>query len=67
MPRRRKRIEISDKVLLKMVGILCITALELHALNMGIDGQLFGLVIATIGGIVGYTIALNKNNKDNNN
>lgn len=43
-----------------IVGIIAIAILEYHALSVGIDGQLFGMVIAIIGGLAGYTIKEHK-------
>jgi hypothetical protein len=39
-----------------MLAIVCLTALEITALLMGIDGALFSTVIATIAALAGYTI-----------
>jgi len=38
----------------KIVAIICLSILEGLAIMHGIDGQLFGLVCAIIGGIAGY-------------
>jgi len=45
---------ISDKILLLIVAILCITGLEAIALLKGIDGAVLSSVFSVIGGIVGY-------------
>jgi len=39
-----------------IVAILCITALEVVALTQGVDGAVFGVVIAAIAGLGGYEI-----------
>jgi len=39
-----------------IVAILCITALEVVALAQGVDGAVFGVVIAAIAGLGGYEI-----------
>ena len=39
---------------MKEIGIICITALGAVALFKGIDGVIFGAVIAAIAGIAGY-------------
>ena len=44
-----------------LVAIIAIACLEWKALSMGIDGQLFGLVIATIGGMAGYSFKTIRN------
>ena len=39
-----------------ITGLVCITALELYALNQGIDGILLTTVIAAIVGVLGLTM-----------
>lgn len=39
--------------LIIVLGIACITALEVAAMMTGIDGKAFGIVVAAIAGIVG--------------
>lgn len=39
-----------------IIAIICITALEWVALLNGVDGALFGIVIAAIAGLGGYQI-----------
>lgn len=41
---------------LSAISILCITAIEVVALVAGIDGALFGIVIAAIAGLGGFTV-----------
>jgi len=41
---------------LAVVGLICITILELYALRIGIDGILFSGVIAVIAGAIGVKI-----------
>jgi hypothetical protein len=38
------------------LAICCLTMLEVVALLKGIDGSLFGLIVATIAGLAGYHI-----------
>jgi hypothetical protein len=38
------------------LAICCLTTLEVVALLKGIDGSLFGLIVATIAGLAGYQI-----------
>ena len=46
-----------EKTLLKATAMLCITILEVVNLaTVGIDGSLFGLVVAAISGLAGYEI-----------
>jgi hypothetical protein len=51
-----KNLQIADELIVATIGIIAIFILEILALLKGIDGQLFGLAIAGIGGIVGYVI-----------
>lgn len=45
------------KLLVSIFAITAIVVLELYALSKGIDGKLFGLVIAAIAGLGGYTLS----------
>jgi len=45
---------MSDKYIVALVGIICLTALGITALAKGIDGALFSTVIGTIGTVLGY-------------
>jgi len=54
-------LPISLKVL---AAIFCITALEIVALCKGIDGYLFGIVIAALAGLAGYEIKVWKDKKE---
>lgn len=51
---------LDDKILVALVGLLCLTVLECIAMYMKLDGQLFLSVISGIvgivSGVVGYTI-----------
>jgi len=38
-----------------LAAIGCITILELAAIHYGIDGKLFGIVIAALAGIAGWS------------
>ena len=53
---------MNDKTIITITGIGSIVVLESIALFNGIDGALFGLVIAAISGLAGYKI---KEIKDN--
>jgi len=44
---------VSDKVMIVITGVVCLTIIELYALYCGVNSTLFGAVIATIGGIMG--------------
>jgi len=44
----------------KITAILVLGALEALAIVKGIDGALFGMVVATIGGIAGYHIGVER-------
>lgn len=41
-----------------IVAILCITGLEVCAVLKGIDGAIFGIVIAALAGLGGYEIKI---------
>jgi len=44
----------AGKNLVLVIAILCLTILEIVALLMRVDGQLFATVISAIGAMVGY-------------
>lgn len=46
-----------DKNILAIAGIMAITVLESVAMIVQQDGAYFGLIIATIAGLAGYSIA----------
>lgn len=46
-----------------VIAMLCITGLEIVALANGIDGAVFGLVIAALAGLGGYEIKALKDRK----
>jgi len=46
----------NDKIKITITAILVIAYLETLAILKGIDGYLFGLVIAVISGLAGYKI-----------
>ena len=50
----KKKKEIDWRVI--GIGLICLTTLELYALSQGINGTLFTIVIAIIGGAIGVTI-----------
>lgn len=43
-----------NKTIIACVAMVCITGLELYAINQGIDGASLSAVIAVLGAIVGY-------------
>jgi len=49
-----KNIQIADELIVATIGILAIFILEIIALLKGIDGQMFGLAVGGIGGIIGW-------------
>ena len=51
---KKKKEGMDWKVLI--TGIICLTALEIYALSQGINGMIFTIVIAIIGGAIGVTI-----------
>ena len=42
------------------IGLICLTALEIYALSMGINGTLLKIVLIVIAGVIGVTIPLDK-------
>jgi len=56
MPVQNKR----NSTLISVVAIVVIGALEALALWRGVDGALFGVVIAAISGLGGYEIGVRK-------
>jgi len=48
---------MDEKTVIALVAMICITALELVALICNIDGAFFGVVVAAIAGLGGYTLA----------
>jgi hypothetical protein len=45
---------MADELIVATIGILAIFILEILALIKGVDGQMFGLAVAGIGGIIGW-------------
>ena len=41
-------------------GLVCLTALEIFALSMGINGTLLKIVLIVIAGVIGITVPLDK-------
>lgn len=41
-------------IIVPLVAMLCITGLLIYAFYLGIDGALFGIGAAIIGGLAGY-------------
>ena len=44
-----------------IIAMVCITALEVVALLKGIDGAVFGFVVAALAGLGGYEIKVLRN------
>lgn len=44
-----------------VIAMLCITGLEIVALTQGVNGAIFGIVIAAIAGLGGYEVKVLKN------
>lgn len=51
---------MKDKTKLKVWGITMLAGLETVALATGLDGSLFGLVVAGIAGLAGYELGKRK-------
>jgi len=52
---------MDDKTIITLTGIICLTILQIvNMLTMKIDSQVTGLVIGTIGAIVGYAYGKHK-------
>ena len=49
--------------LIPIIAMSCITALEVVALLKGVDGAVFGFVIAALAGLGGYEIKVLKDKK----
>jgi len=41
-------------------GLFCLTALEIYALSMGINGTLLKIVLIAIAGVIGISIPIDK-------
>ena len=58
-----------NSITVAMFGVGCLTALEITALMVGVDGQFFSLVVGAIGtiigGVIGYTKAKAKGEPEN--
>lgn len=48
---------MKDNTIKSCMAIACLTAIELFALYKGINGAVFGVVVALISGLGGYTLA----------
>ena len=46
----------NDKIWLAGLAIVAIATLEIVALAMGVNGAVFGIVVAVIAGLTGYKI-----------
>ncbi|MEM2262373.1 MAG: hypothetical protein QXK24_07970 [Ignisphaera sp.] len=52
---------MDDRTIITLAGIVCLTILQIaNMLTMKIDSQVTGLVIGTIGAIVGYAYGKRK-------
>ena len=50
---------ILDKMTIEKIGIICITIIcIINFFTLGINGVMYGIIIATIAGIVGYELKL---------
>lgn len=49
-----------DATLITLVGLICITILELYALHKNVDGQILSVVIGGIMSLVGYWVGRRK-------
>jgi hypothetical protein len=47
---------MKDKIMLGCVAVVCLTIMEAIALLKGVDGYLFGIVVAAISSFAGYKI-----------
>lgn len=46
-----------------IMAMLCISGLEAFAISQGIDGAVFGIVIAALAGLGGYELKIIKDRK----
>jgi len=51
--------------LVSLVAIICLTVIEIYAINHHIDGTLMTLVIAAISGLGGYKLSQSKSKNSN--
>lgn len=51
-----KMVKVIMKTIVNIVAITGLVILEIKAMEIGIDGAIFGTVIAAISGITGFTI-----------
>lgn len=51
---------MKDETIIKLVAMICLTAVVLGALAMGVDSALVAAVAAIVGGIAGYEIKTGK-------
>lgn len=54
--REVRRISAIQNPFIAVVAIVTLGGMEIVALQRGIDGALFGIVVAAIAGIAGYTV-----------
>ena len=54
---------MEDKTKLSMLAMILLTALEIAAMCFGIDGYLFGIIVAAISALAGYEIKALTNTK----
>lgn len=51
------------KIDIKIVVVLAIAALEAEAMYLGINGAIFGLVVAALAGLGGYELKVLRNGR----
>ena len=49
---------MEDRYLLAGVIIVCLTVLEIFAIYQGIDGVVFGTLVATLAGVLGALLGI---------
>lgn len=51
---------MQDSTAIKIAAIVGLSILEAAAIYSGLDGAYFGIVVAAVAGLAGYTIAVEK-------
>lgn len=51
---------MQDSTAIKIAAIIGLSVLETAAIVCGLDGAYFGIVVAAVAGLAGYTIAVEK-------
>lgn len=55
-----RQLKLSENVV-KIVAIICISAITIEAITLGIDGVIIATSLSLIGGLLGYGIGRKKN------